>query len=66
MVNIKNIIRIRNHTQVKYDIGDVSSQASLKGLFAKRILEKINNTEDEQEKSQLLNAFEIGMDVLNK
>ena len=66
MVNIKNIIRIRNHTQVKYDINDVSSQASLKGLFAKRILEKINNTEDEQEKSQLLNAFEIGMDVLNK
>ena len=66
LINIKNIIRIRNHTQVKYDIEEIAKQISLKGLFAKRILEKIQNTENEQEKNQLISAFEVGMDVLNK
>ena len=66
LINIENIIRIRNHTGEKYDIQETANQISLKGLFAKRILEKIQNTEDEQEKNQLMSAFEVGMDVLNK
>ena len=66
LVNIENIIRIRNHTQAKYEIEEIANQVSLKGLFAKRILEKIQNTEDEQEKNQLISAFDVGIDVLSK
>ena len=66
LVNIENIIRIRNHTQAKYEIEKIANQVSLKGLFAKRILEKIQNTEDEQEKNRLISAFDVGIDVLSK
>lgn len=66
LVNIENIIRIRNHTQAKYEIEEIANQVSLKGLFAKRILEKIQNTEDEQEKNRLISAFDVGIDILSK
>ena len=66
LVNIKNVIRIRNHTEIKYDIEKIAMQNSLKGLFAKQILEKINESKNEEISAQLLEAFEIGMDILNK
>lgn len=59
-----NIIRIRNHTEPKYEIKEIAKQESLKGLFAKGILDKINNTDNKNEKEKLINAFEIGMDIL--
>ena len=62
----ENILRIRNHTQTKYDIQEIATQISLKGLFAKKILEKINSQEDPDEKEKLLQAFEIGIDALSK
>lgn len=70
-----NIIRIKDKTAIKYDIKEIAKQISLKGLFAKRILEKITNLEEskienvennEEQIKELLEAFEIGMDVLNK
>lgn len=66
LININNIIKVREHTEIKYDINQIASQISLKGLFAKKILEQINNTENEEELKQLLSAFEIGMDAINK
>ena len=66
LINEKNIIRIKNHTAIKYNIEEVSIQNSLKGLFAKRILEKMKQSETEEKIQQLLEAFEIGMDILNK
>lgn len=66
IVDIKNVIKIKNYTEIKYDINEISKQVSLKGLFAKKILEKIDKTDNEKELKQLLNAFEMGLDVLNK
>lgn len=66
LVNINNIIKIKNHTEMKYNINEIAKQINLKGLFAKKILEKTKNTENEEEVKQLLNAFEIGMDIINK
>ena len=65
ILNIQNIIKIRNQTQIKYDIEETAKQISLKGLFAKQILDQTNQANDE-EKQKLLEAFEIGMDILNK
>ena len=65
ILNIQNIIKIKNQTQIKYDIEETAKQISLKGLFAKQILDQTNQANDE-EKQKLLEAFEIGMDILNK
>ena len=40
--------------------------ANKRNYGAKRILEKIQNTEDEQEKIRLISAFDVGIDVLSK
>ena len=66
IIQINNIIKIKDRTTIKYDINEISKQISLKGLFAKEILNKINNSEDEQQRAELIRAFEIGMDILNK
>ena len=59
-----NIIKIKNKTKTKYDIENIAKQVSLRGIFAKNILAKIENATTEEEKEKLLNSFEIGMDVL--
>ena len=62
----ENIIKIKNHTTIKYDIEQIANNTSLKGIFAKNILNKINKEDTtKEEKEKLLNAFEIGMEVLN-
>ena len=58
-----NIIKIKNQTKPKYNIEEIAKQISLKGIFAKNILEKMK-TANEEEKEKLINSFEIGMDVL--
>ncbi len=59
-----NIVKIKNHTKIKYNIEDIAKQISLKGIFARNILEKMKDAK-EDEKEKLINSFEIGMDVLN-
>lgn len=63
LIDNENIVKIKNHTTIKYDIEDIANQISLKGLFAKKILDKMENAKEE-EKQKLLDAFEIGMDIL--
>ena len=58
-----NIIKIKNQTKPRYNIEDIAKQISLKGIFARNILDKIK-TANEEEKEKLINSFEIGMDVL--
>ena len=58
-----NIIKIKNKTKPRYNIEDIAKQISLKGIFARNILDKIK-TANEEEKEKLINSFEIGMDVL--
>ena len=63
---------MKNCTQIKYDIEEIEKQISLKGIFAKKILEKIQkikhpgelSTEENEKIQKLLSAFEIGMDIL--
>ena len=62
-----NIIKIKNNTKIYYNIEKISEELSLKGLFAKEILEQIKNPENDEEKiKKLEKAFEIGMEALNK
>ena len=66
ILNRENIIKIKDESKTNYDIYEISKQVSLRGIFAKKILNKIEEIQEEEEKNKLLQAFEVGMDVLGK
>ena len=41
--NNNNILKIKNKTKIDYDIESISKETTLKGLFAREIIEKIKN-----------------------
>ena len=58
----ERIIKIKDKTKPNYDIKKISKENTLKGLFAREILEEINNKNyDEQ---TIEKALEIGMEIL--
>ena len=65
LISNKNILRIKDLAVFKYDIVEEAKKQTLKGLFAKSILDKINVAENKEEKEKLEKAFEVGMNVLN-
>ncbi len=42
-IEIKNIIKIKDKTKINYKLEEIANEVSLKGLFAKEMLNKINN-----------------------
>lgn len=64
LITVQNIIKIKDHTKIQYDIEEISKQINLKGLYAKKILEKLEKTTEQTEKDKLLEAFEIGINIL--
>lgn len=59
-----NIIKIKDYTKINYDLEKISKENTLKGLFVKEIMEKMNNNPEDQE--VLENALEIGFEILEK
>lgn len=62
LINIENIVKIRNHTKPGIDIEKLAQENTIKGIFVRRILErkeKENLDEDFIEKT-----IEIGLEVL--
>lgn len=59
-----NIIKIKDYTKMNYDLEKLSNENTLKGLFVKEILEKMNENPDDEE--ILENALEIGFEILEK
>lgn len=62
--NNKNILKIKNKTIIEYDIEDISKETTLKGMFAKEILEQIKNYP--LKKDFFSEVFEIGLEILDK
>lgn len=60
----KNILKIKNKTKIEYDIENISKETTLKGMFAKEILEEIKN--NSLEKEFFNEVFEIGLEILDK
>ncbi|MCR5147222.1 MAG: DNA repair exonuclease [Clostridia bacterium] len=59
-----NIIKIKDYTKLNYDLEKISKENTLKGLFVKEILRKMEeNPEDEE---VLQNALDIGFEILDK
>ena len=59
-----NIIKIKDYTKMNYDLEKIMSENTLRGLFVKEIIEKMNNNPEDQE--VLENALEIGFEILDK
>lgn len=57
-----NIIKIKDRTQISYNLEELSKEQSLKGIFVKTMLEKLNNGDFEP--SEIEKAIEIGLEVL--
>ena len=58
----EKIIKIKNNTKPNYDIEKIAKENNLKGLFAREILEEINNKKYDDE--ILEKALEIGLEIL--
>ena len=59
-----NIIKIKDYTKLNYDLEKISKENTLKGLFVKEILQKME--ENPQDEEILQNALDIGFEILDK
>lgn len=53
----KNVIKIKNNTSLKVDLDELARENSLKGIFVRNMLDKI----DENNKEEIMEAIEIGL-----
>ena len=58
------IIKIKDMTKPNYDLNSISGDTSLKGLFIKEMINKLENEEDIKQKEIIEKAIEIGLEVL--
>jgi len=58
-----NIIKIKDMTKLEIDLENISKQNNLKGIFVKKLLEKIEAEPENKEKIQ--KAMEIGLSAFN-
>lgn len=65
LISNDKIIKIKNKTKINYDLKTISNDNTLKGLFAKEMLKKLNNENiSEEERQKIEIAIEIGMNAL--
>ena len=60
----ERIIKIKDESKISYDLEKLSNEITLKGLFAKRMKEKLEKAEDEEERTIIEKAIEIGFQSL--
>ena len=58
----ERIIKIKNKTKPNYNLEEIANENTLRGLFAKEILQEINNNNYDEEIIE--NALELGMEIL--
>ncbi|MBP3502803.1 MAG: DNA repair exonuclease [Clostridia bacterium] len=64
MITNQRIIKLKNLTKRDYDIQKIVDENTLKGLFVKEILDRMENNDSDKE--LLENALEIGLEILDK
>lgn len=61
----ERIIKIKDHTKLAYNLEKMANQNTLKGLFAKEMLEKLKQPNLTQEEKEIIEkAIEIGLGAL--
>jgi len=64
ILNNDKIMKIKDLTKLDYDLSKIESEESLKGLFVKELLEKLENEENEKNIEIINRAIQMGLDVL--
>ncbi|MBR2704935.1 MAG: DNA repair exonuclease [Clostridia bacterium] len=64
MIVQHNVIKIKDKTKLAYNLEEMAQNNTLKGLFVKKILERLNDGEYDRETVE--KALEIGLEILEK
>lgn len=64
LISNEKIIKIKNKTKINYNLEKISIENTLRGIFAKKMMEKLKNVQTDKEKEILEKAIEIGFDAL--
>ena len=60
LVENKNVLKIKDKTEIKYNLNELAEQKNLKGIFVKRMLNKFNDSELSGQ--EVKRAIEIGLE----
>lgn len=63
LIEIRNIIKVKDKTTIGYDLNKMANDITLKGIFAKEMLDKFKC--EDIDKEILEKAIEIGIDALS-
>ena len=65
LISNDKIIKIKNKTKMNYDLSKLANENTLKGLFSKKMLEKLKcDNLSEEDKEIIEKAVEIGFEAL--
>ena len=65
LISNDKVVKVKDKTKISYDLEVLANENTLKGLFAKKMLEKLNNQNlSDNEKLLVEKAIEIGFEAL--
>lgn len=64
LIENNNILKIKDLTKRGYDLEKLAEEENLKGIFANKMLEKLEKAASQEEKEMIEKAIEIGIDTL--
>lgn len=62
-IETRNIIKIKDKAQIGYELNKIANNTTLKGIFAKEMLDKLND--ENIDKETIEKAIEIGIEALS-
>ena len=66
LISNEQIIKVKDNTKINYDLNKLSNENTLKGLFIKNMLNRLNNEDISTEERQIVEkAIEIGLNALD-
>ena len=63
LINCNQVIKIKDKTKLAIDFEKIAKENSLKGIFIRELLNKIN--EHPEEKEKILKVIEIGIEAMD-
>ena len=64
LINQANVIKLKNKTKLGVNLDELAKEVSLRGIFVKKMLEKLSNPDEDKEIIE--KAIEVGLDSLSK
>lgn len=61
-IQSENILKIKDNTSRKFDLEAIQKENSLRGIFVKKMLEKLK--EQPEQENEIVKAIEIGLDAM--